>query len=90
MDGGSWIAIKNFANEYIKGGKKIAVMFSTPNMNQRSLIRDGNEDTWFYGDDPFGGKIKSWSYKLDDGVGHDNWIYVKRPKTYPRFTNSKK
>lgn len=90
MDGESWRAIKNFAKRYLENGKKVAVMFSTPNMDQRSLIRDGNESTWFYGDDPFGGKIKSWSYKLEEGVGHDNWIYVKRPKSYPRFQNSKK
>lgn len=82
MDGESWKVVKEFLNLCLSQGKKVGMMFSTPNMDQKNLIREGNENAWFYGNDPVGGKARAWAYGLEKGAGHDNGDTIKRPGVF--------
>lgn len=85
LDGESWRILKEELISLQKDGRKISVMFSTPKTNQNLLLKYGTEESRFYEEDPFGGQIRRWDYVLPDGIGHDKWIYYKRPKEYPLF-----
>jgi hypothetical protein len=85
LDGDSWGILKKEIKRLQESGKKISVMFSTPRINQKDIIKPGDENSWFYENDPFGGEVNKWGYSETEGIGHNNWIYYKRNKEYPLF-----
>lgn len=71
MDGITWKKLKDELLSYLKDGKRVSVMFTTPNTNQTSLLRQGSTNSHFHSEDPFGAKTGWWGYDSRDGIGLD-------------------
>jgi len=88
MDADGWRELKKVLKQFsedesIKGTKRIAVIFSTPNVKQTNLILSGDPEGSLLGLDPVGGMSHVWGY--DDA--HDSGEFYTRTRKYPLFRN---
>lgn len=86
MDGDTWDELKKILNSYRNDGKRVSIMFTTPATNQLSLLRNGNGNSHFHSDDPFGAISGLWGYESKDKVGLDKKKDY-RGKAYALFPN---
>lgn len=85
MEGETWKLLKDLMNTYIEDNKRVGVIFTTPEVDQRYLVRKGNSNSHFYTNDPFGGRGGTWEY--NDSVNYNDQYRNRKYNIFPDRDN---